>query len=91
MSAISDKDAAEMVRTIKGYRLLQGYRRHAPADIIAVEDLLLRVARLVEEAPEIAELDLNPIMVLPPGRRLSDRRRAHSYCIMISRLTGVAL
>ena len=42
VTPISDKDAAEMVRTIKGYRLLQGYRRHAPADIIAVEDLLLR-------------------------------------------------
>ena len=57
-----------MVRTVKGYRLLEGYRGHAPADIVAIEDLLLRVARLVEEVPAIAELDLNPIMALPPGR-----------------------
>ena len=39
-----------------------------PADIPAIEDLLLRVARLVEEVPEIAELDLNPVIALPPER-----------------------
>jgi len=54
--------------TPKGYRLLEGYRGTLPADIPAVEDLLLRVARLVEEVPEISELDLNPVMVLRPGR-----------------------
>jgi acyl-CoA synthetase (NDP forming) len=65
---ITDRDAAEMVRSIKGFRLLEGYRSHPPADIPAVEDLLLRVARLVEEVPEISELDLNPIIALPPGQ-----------------------
>ena len=68
VTPITDRDAAEMVRAIKGYRLLEGYRRHPPADIPAIEDLLLRVARLVEEVPEIAELDLNPVIALPPGR-----------------------
>jgi hypothetical protein len=34
----------------------------------AIEDMLLRIARLVEEVPQIAELDLNPVMALPPGR-----------------------
>ena len=67
VTPITDRDAAEMVRSIKGYRLLEGYRGHPPADIGAIEDLLLRVARLVEEVPEIAELDLNPIIALPPG------------------------
>jgi acyl-CoA synthetase (NDP forming) len=56
-----------MVRDIKGYRLLEGYRGHPPADIAAIEDLLLRIARLVEEVPEICELDLNPVIALPPG------------------------
>ena len=56
-----------MVRSIRGYRLLQGYRGHAAADIPAIEDVLLRVARLVEEVPEISELDLNPVIALPPG------------------------
>jgi acyl-CoA synthetase (NDP forming) len=68
VTPITDRDAAEMVRGIKGYRLLEGYRGHPPADIPAIEDLLLRVARLVEEVPEIAELDLNPVITLPPGR-----------------------
>ena len=68
VTPINNMDAAEMVRTIHGYRLLEGYRGSPPADIAAIEDLLLRVARLVEEVPEIAELDLNPVMALPPGR-----------------------
>jgi acyl-CoA synthetase (NDP forming) len=48
--------------------LLEGYRGHPRADITAVEDLLLRVARLVEEVPEVVELDFNPVIALPPGR-----------------------
>ena len=68
VTPITDRDAAEMVRAIKGYPLLEGYRGHPPADIAAIEDLLLRVARLVEEVPEISELDFNPVIALPPGR-----------------------
>ena len=68
VTPITNVDAAEMVRTIHGYRLLKGYRGSPPADIVAIEDLLLRVARLVEEVPEISELDLNPVIALPPGR-----------------------
>lgn len=68
VTPITDRDASEMVHSIKGYRLLQGYRGHPPADIPAIEDLLLRIARLVEEVPEIAELDLNPVIALPPGQ-----------------------
>ena len=68
VTPLTDHDAAEMVRAIKGYRLLEGYRGAPPSDIPAIEDLLLRVARLIEEVPEISELDLNPVMALPPGR-----------------------
>ena len=68
VTPITDRDAAEMVRGIRGYPLLEGYRGHPPADIPAIEDLLLRVARLVEEVPEISELDLNPVIALPPGQ-----------------------
>jgi acetate---CoA ligase (ADP-forming) len=67
VTPITDLDAKEMVRSIRGYRLLEGYRGHPPADVTAIEDLLLRVARLVEEVPEIGELDLNPVMALSPG------------------------
>ncbi|MGZ8442428.1 MAG: bifunctional acetate--CoA ligase family protein/GNAT family N-acetyltransferase [Candidatus Binatia bacterium] len=68
VTPITDRDAKEMVRAIHGSRLLEGYRGHPPADITAIEDLLLRVARLVEEIPEITELDLNPVIALPPGQ-----------------------
>ena len=68
ITPMTDRDAKEMVRSIKGYRLLEGYRGHPPADIEAIENLLLRVSRLVEEVPEISELDLNPVIALPPGR-----------------------
>lgn len=68
VTPITDHDAKEMVRSIRGYPLLEGYRGHPPADIPAIEELLLRVARLIEELPEIGELDLNPVFALPPGQ-----------------------
>jgi hypothetical protein len=51
--------------------LLQGYRGHAAADLEAIQELLLRLSRLVEAAPEIQELDLNPVIALPTGRGCS--------------------
>lgn len=76
ITPLTDRDAAEMIRGIKGYRLLTGYRGHPPADLEALEEMLLRISRLVEEIPEISELDLNPIFALPPGQgcRIVDAR-----------------
>ena len=76
ITPLTDRDAAQMVREIKGYRLLQGYRGHPAADVEAIEEVLLRLSRLVEEIPEIRELDLNPIFALPPGQgcRIVDAR-----------------
>jgi acetyl coenzyme A synthetase (ADP forming)-like protein len=76
VTPLTDRDAGEIVREIRGYRLLEGYRGHPPADVAALENLLLRVSRLVEEIPEIKELDLNPIFALPPGEgcRIVDAR-----------------
>ena len=76
VTPLTDNDASEMVRGIRGYRLFQGYRGHPAADVAALEDVLLRVSRLVEEVPEIHELDLNPVFALPPGQgcRIVDAR-----------------
>ncbi len=76
ITPLTDRDAAEMVRGIKGYRLLTGYRGHPAADLEAIEEVLLRISRLVEEIPNITELDLNPIFALPPGQgcRIVDAR-----------------
>ena len=68
ITPLTELDAADLIRSIKGYRLLQGYRGHPPADVDAIQALLLRLSRLVEEVPEIVELDLNPIFALPPGQ-----------------------
>jgi acyl-CoA synthetase (NDP forming) len=76
VTPLTDRDASEMVRGIRGYRLFQGYRGHAAAGVATLGDLLLRVSRLVEEVPEINELDLNPVFALPPGQgcQIADAR-----------------
>jgi acetyl coenzyme A synthetase (ADP forming)-like protein len=76
VTPLTERDAADMVRSIRGYRLFQGYRGHPAADVAAIEEVLLRVSHLVEEVPEICELDLNPIFALPPGQgcRIVDAR-----------------
>lgn len=73
---LTDRDAADMIREIRGYRLLQGYRGHPPADVDTLEEGLLRVSRLVESVEEIRELDLNPVFALTPGDgyRVADAR-----------------
>lgn len=67
VAPLTDHDAAGMVRQIRGYRLLEGYRGHPAADVAALEATLQRVSRLVEAVPEITEVDLNPIFALEPG------------------------
>jgi acetate---CoA ligase (ADP-forming) len=67
VTPLTDRDASEMMREIRGFRLLEGYRGHPPADVKALEEVLLRISLMVEEVPEITELDLNPIFALPPG------------------------
>ncbi|HET9845600.1 MAG TPA: acetate--CoA ligase family protein, partial [Nitrospira sp.] len=76
ITPLTEDDAVQMIRGIKGYPLLTGYRGHRQADVKAIEDVLLRISRLVEEIPEIAELDLNPIFCLAPGQgcRIVDAR-----------------
>jgi acetyl coenzyme A synthetase (ADP forming)-like protein len=74
ITPLSDADAAEMVRSLATYPLLDGYRGAPRADVAALEDLLLRVSALVEAHPEIAELDCNPVKVLPDGVIVVDAR-----------------
>ena len=67
VTPLTDRAAAAMVRQVRGYALLEGYRGHPPADIDAICDVLLRISRLVEEVPDIAELEASPIFVGLPG------------------------
>jgi acetyl coenzyme A synthetase (ADP forming)-like protein len=76
LAPLTDRDADELLREIRGVRLLQGYRGHPSADLEALRELLLRVSRLAVEVPEITELDLNPVMAMAPGHgcRIVDAR-----------------
>lgn len=68
------EEARRMMGEIRGRGLLDAVRGSPPADRAAVEDVLLRVARLVTDCPEIAELDVNPLMAMPSGAVAADAR-----------------
>ncbi|MBI4330597.1 MAG: acetate--CoA ligase family protein [Chloroflexi bacterium] len=68
------RDAEEMVREIKAYPVLEGFRGREPGDIGFLVDTLLKVSTFVEKNPQIKELDLNPIIVYREGGVAVDAR-----------------
>jgi acetate---CoA ligase (ADP-forming) len=68
LTPLSDRDAAEMLAGLRAGKLLEGFRGAPPADRAALIEIIRRVAALAEIAPEIAELDLNPVIVQPAGQ-----------------------
>jgi acyl-CoA synthetase (NDP forming) len=71
---LEPRDARQMIREIQGFPVLQGFRRQPPADLAALESMLLRLSAFVEEHPEIAELDLNPVFAYKDGALAVDAR-----------------
>jgi acyl-CoA synthetase (NDP forming) len=71
---LTGSDAAEMIGELRGTRLLRGYRGSPPADESALRDVLIRVSELLRVAPEVQELDLNPVIVLTEGAQVADVR-----------------
>ena len=71
---LTRRDAAEMIREIKGYPLLEGYRGQEPADLVKLEELILKISDFVEQHPEIEELDLNPVFAYRDGAVAVDAR-----------------
>jgi acetyl coenzyme A synthetase (ADP forming)-like protein len=65
---LTDIDAHGMIRAVKAYQMLEGWRGSKRADIPAIEDLLLRISAMAENHPQILEMDLNPVKVLPEGQ-----------------------
>ncbi|HXN01261.1 MAG TPA: GNAT family N-acetyltransferase [Candidatus Dormibacteraeota bacterium] len=74
ITPLSDLDAREMVRSLKTFPLLDGYRGAPKADVAALEDVMLRISAMVEGHAEIAELDCNPVMVTEHGAVVVDAR-----------------
>jgi acyl-CoA synthetase (NDP forming) len=71
---LTDADADELVHAEKAGTLVAGFRGAPPADAAALQDLLLRLSLLGEELPEVAELDLNPVLAGPDGVVAVDAR-----------------
>ncbi|HLB26752.1 MAG TPA: acetate--CoA ligase family protein [Dehalococcoidia bacterium] len=71
---LEPRDARQMIREIKGFPVLQGFRGRAPADLEALEKLILKVSAFVEAHPAIEELDLNPVLAYADGAIAVDAR-----------------
>ena len=74
LAPLSDTDADELIRSIRSAPLLLGYRGAQPADLGALRETLLRVSRLADDLPEVAELDLNPVIARSDGVFAVDAR-----------------
>ena len=74
VAPITDIDADEMVRSLATFPLLDGFRGAPKADVHALVQTILRVGALADAHPEIAEMDCNPVMVLPTGVKVVDVR-----------------
>jgi acyl-CoA synthetase (NDP forming) len=80
LAPLTDLDAEELVHAGKAGRLVAGFRGAPAADAQALADLVLRLGRLAEDLPEVAELDLNPILAGPDGCVAVDARvRVHAH------------
>jgi acetate---CoA ligase (ADP-forming) len=67
ITPLTDLDVEEMLSTLRMAPVLTGYRGSPPTDVAALKDLLHRINAMVEDLPEVAELDLNPVFVRPDG------------------------
>jgi acyl-CoA synthetase (NDP forming) len=74
LAPLTDTDATEMILGVRAAPLLLGHRGASAVDTNALADLLLRVSRLADDLPEVAELDLNPVIARPDGAHVVDVR-----------------
>lgn len=71
---LEKRDASEMIKEIKGYKLLEGYRGQDPVDIPYLEDMLVKLSVFVDNTPEIKEIDMNPVFAYKDGAVVVDAR-----------------
>ncbi len=74
LAPLTRSDATGMLRDLRSYPMLTGYRGSPVCDVGALEDVLLRISALVEHHACIAELDCNPVMLSPAGAAVVDAR-----------------
>lgn len=69
---VTPRDASRALRSLRTWPLLSGFRGAPPMDVTGLVETTVRLGQLVEEVPEVAELDLNPVLVTPTGSFLVD-------------------
>jgi acyl-CoA synthetase (NDP forming)/RimJ/RimL family protein N-acetyltransferase len=74
LAPLTDTDAAELIASVRAAPVLFGNAGSPAVDTAALADLLLRVSRLADDLPEVAELDLNPVIARPDGAHIVDVR-----------------
>lgn len=74
LAPVTDVEAAQMIRSIKTRKMLEGVRGQRPSDIQSLAECIRRVSRLVTDHPRIRELDMNPVVALEEGCRVLDVR-----------------
>jgi acetyl coenzyme A synthetase (ADP forming)-like protein len=74
VAPLTDREADDLLHSVRGFQLLENHRGHPAADLDALRDVLLRVSYLGEQIPELLELDLNPAIARPSGCELMDVR-----------------
>ncbi len=65
---LTDVDADSMINAFRSHKILDGWRGAPPSDVPAIKELLLRISAMIEDIPEIQEMDLNPIMAMGTGQ-----------------------
>ena len=71
LAPVTKREAADMLKELKAYPLLQGVRGKGRADVKALIEVICRVSTLLTNCPEISEMDLNPVIVHPEGQGVS--------------------
>ncbi len=74
LTPLTDADADDLIHGVHAAPLLFGHRGTPPVDTAALADVLLRVSRLASDLPEVAELDLNPVIATAGGAQAADAR-----------------
>jgi acetate---CoA ligase (ADP-forming) len=74
LAPLSSQDAGRMIKGIRAFKLLAGTRGRTPADISAIERLLISISQMSIDLPEILEMDLNPVFVYEKGAKVVDVR-----------------
>jgi acetyl coenzyme A synthetase (ADP forming)-like protein len=74
LAPVAPAEATDMVHGLRTFRLLDGFRGARRADVPALEDIVVRISWLAANHPEVAELDLNPVIVAPTGATIVDAR-----------------